>query len=299
VRALAGLVVLLLVVPVAGAKIPPPPEQSAVVRTGGAPCGLAAHDGSLWVGVYEAGSVLRLDRAGRVRQRVRIGRFACQLAVTDAAVWVTRDNANRVVRIDRWTGRTRVARVSSPYGVVEAAGAIWVTSFETGTVTRLHPRTARPTRVLRVGGNPTGIARCGGSVWVGHGREATWLTAVDPRTNATRRIDVVVESPRWPRCIGGQLWVTTPDAVLRVAPRTGELLAHVPLGDTLAEAAAATDGTVWVTDKQHSRVHRIEPTRGLVLDSFPAGPGALSLTRFAGSMWVSSFAGTDVRRFDP
>jgi streptogramin lyase len=298
-RTLAGLVVLLLVVPVAGAKIPPPPEQSAVFRTGAAPCGLAARDGQLWVGVYEAGSVLRLDRAGHVRQRVRVGRYACQLAVTADSVWVTRDNANRVARIDRRTGRTRVARVSSPFGVVEAAGAIWVTSFETGTVTRLHPRTARPTRVLRVGGSPTGIARCGGSVWVGHGREATWLSAIDPRSNRVRRVDVVVESPRWPRCIGGQLWVTTPDSVLRVAPRTGELLAHVRLGETLAEAAAAGDGTVWVTDKQHSLVHRIEPTQGLVLDSFPAGPGALSVVRFGGSMWISSFAGADVRRFDP
>jgi streptogramin lyase len=296
-RALTGLVVLLLVVPVAGAKISPAPKQSAVVQTGAAPCGLEARDGSLWVGVYEAGSVLRLDRAGRVQQRVRVGRFACQLAVTNTAAWVTRDNANRVVRIDRRTGRTRVARVSSPFDVVEAAGAIWVTSFETGTVTRLHPRTARPTRVFRVGDNPTGITRCGGRLWVGHGRAATWLTSIDPRSGDLRRVDVVVESPRWPRCVRGQLWVTAVDAVLRVAPRSGELLGHVPLGGTLAEAAAAADSTIWVTDKERSLVHRIEPTEGHVLDSFPAGPGALSLSRFAGSMWVSSFAGADIRRF--
>ena len=298
-RALLPLVLVLLVVPVAGAKIPPPPEQSAVVQTGRAPCGLEARGDALWVGVYEAGSVLRLDRTGRVRERVRVGRFACQLAVTEAAVWVTRDNANRVVRIDRRTGRTRVARVSSPFDVVEAAGAIWVTSFETGTVTRLHPRTAQPTRVLRVGGNPSGITRCGGRLWVGHGRAATWLTSIDPRSGDMRRADVVVESPRWPRCVGGQLWVTAVDAVLRVAPRSGELLGHIPLGGTLAEAAAGIDSTIWVTDKERSLVHRIEPTEGHVLDSFPAGPGALSLTRFAGSMWVSSFAGADVRRFPP
>jgi streptogramin lyase len=298
-RSLAGLVALLLVVPVAGAKIPPPPKQSAVVQTGGAPCGLAVRDGSLWVGVYEAGAVLRLDRTGRVRQRIRVGRYACQVAVTAGAVWVTRDNANAVVRIDRRTGQRRIARVSSPYGLVEAGGGIWVTSFETETVTRLHPRTARPTRVVRVGANPAGITRCGGRVWVGHGREATWLTAIDPRSGKTRRADVVVTTPRWPRCIAGQLWVTTESEVLRVAPRTGELLAHIPLGETLAEAGAATDSTIWVTDKQRSLVHRIEPTQGLVLDSFPAGPGALAIARFAGSMWVSSFAGADVRRFSP
>jgi streptogramin lyase len=93
--------------------------------------------------------------------------------------------------------------------------------------------------------------------------------------------------------------VTTESELLRVAPRTGELLAHIALGETLAEAAAAPDSTIWVTDKQRALVHRIEPTRGLVLDSFPAGPGALSLARLGGSMWISSFAGADVRRFDP
>jgi hypothetical protein len=91
--------------------------------------------------------------------------------------------------------------------------------------------------------------------------------------------------------------VTTVDALLRVDTRTGGLLARIPLGETLAEAAAATDSTIWVTDKQNSVVHRIEPTQGVVLDSFPAGPGALSLARLGGSMWVSSFAGADVRRF--
>jgi hypothetical protein len=297
-RALVALLAgFLLLVPVASAKIPPPPAQSAVVQTGRAPCGLQASGGSLWAAVYETGFVLRLDRAGRVTQRVKVGRFACQLAVTDAAVWVTRDNADRVVRIDRRTGGMRTARVSSPYGVVAAAGGIWVTSFETGTVTRLDPRTARPTRVLRVGGYPTGIAACGGRVWVGHGRDATWVTAIDPRSGSMRRFDVVVPSPRWPRCIAGQVWVTTPTALLQVDSRSGQLRAHVELGGTLAEAAAAGDSTIWVTDKERSRVHRIWGPGNLVLDSFPAGPGALSLSRFAGSMWISSFAGTDIRRF--
>jgi streptogramin lyase len=298
-RRLLPLAVLVVVVPVAAGKAPPPPEQAAVVQTGRAPCGLAARDGALWVGVYQAGTVLRLDRAGRVQQRVRVGRYACRLAVTADAIWVTRDNANTVVRIDRRTGRKRLAPVSSPFDVVEAAGAVWVTSFETGTVTRLHPRTARPTRVVRVGGRPAGITRCGDRLWVGQGRDATWLTSIDPRNGSARRVDVAVDEPRWPRCLRGQLWVTTPSAALRVAPRTGEPLSQVALGETLAEAAAATDSTIWVTDKEHSVVHRIEPTRGLALDSFPAGPGALALVRFAGSMWVSSFAGADVRRYDP
>jgi streptogramin lyase len=299
VRILVLVAAFAVLVPTALAKLPPPPRQTAVVETGGAPCGLTAAGGELWVGVYEAGVVLRLDRAGRVQRRHRVGRWACQIAVDARAAWVTRDNANRVVRIDRRTGRLQPVRVDSPYGLVLAFGSLWVTSFETGTVTRIDPRTARPIRVLDVGANPTGIAACGGFVWVGHGRDATWVTRIDPGSGEARRFDVVLSAPRWPRCIRGELWVTTERAALRIDTRTGELRKHLDLGMTLAEAAGAQDGTLWVTNKQRSLVHRVDPSGGWVIDVFPAGPGALSIARFAGSMWISCFAGDDVRRFDP
>ena len=305
-RILLALAAFVLLVPTASGKLPPPPTETAVVQTGRAPCGLAAHRGALWVGVYETGRVLRLDRAGRVQQRFRVGRYACRIAVDDRFVWVTRDNANSLVRIDRRRASLRRIPVPSPFDVLRAAGGIWVASFETGTVARIDPRTARVTRVFDVGGNPSGLAWCAGSIWVGHGRDATWLTRIDPRTRKTRRVDVVVRGPRAPRCLRGQLWVTTEDELLRVAPRSGELLKHVPLDGTTGEAAAASTGTgtqpswmVWVTDKERSLVHRLDRGTGRVVDTFPAGPGAFALASFAGSMWVTSYAGSDVRRFDP
>ena len=56
---------------------------------------------------------------------------------------------------------------------------------------------------------------------------------------------------------------------------------------------------MWVTDKQYSVVHRLDPSGGSVVDSFPAGPGAFAQARLGRSVWITSFAGTDVRRFDP
>jgi len=35
------------------------------------------------------------------------------------------------------------------------------------------------------------------------------------------------------------------------------------------------------------------------LDSFSAGPGAYALARAGDAMWVTSFAGADVRKFVP
>jgi len=305
-RLVATIVVLVVVVAsrAANAKLPEPPDEVTVVETGRAPCGLAAFGGELWVGVYESGRVLRLDRAGRVLRRHRVGRWACQVAVDERAAWVTRDNADEVVRIEPRSGRLTRIRIVSPLDVTLAAGSAWVTSFTTGMVTRIDAQSGRSSRSWRVGGHPTGIAVCGGQIWVGHGRSATWLTSIDPRTGRTRRVDVVVRNPRMPQCIDGELWVTTENAALRVSPRTGEILGHFQLGTTLAEAGPARSGiggarAIWVTNKERSLVHRIDPVSGHVVDSFPAGAGALAQARFGGAVWISSFAGTDVRRFVP
>lgn len=302
-RTVVLVALLVLLVPAADAKLPPPPEAAAVVETGRAPCGLAAFGGELWVGVYETGQVLRLDRAGRVQRRHRVGRFACQVAVDGHAAWITRDNADEVVRVDPRSGALTRIRVDSPLDVALAAGSAWVTSFESGTVSRIAARTGRVARSWRVGGHPTGITACRGKLWVGHGRDATWLTSLDPRTGRTGRVGLAVRTPRMPQCIDGELWVTTEQAALRVSARTGEVLRRFPLGPTLAEAGLAVSPggarAIWVTDKQRSLVHRLDPVSGLAIDSFPAGPGALAQARFAGAVWISSFAGSDVRRYDP
>jgi streptogramin lyase len=204
------------------------------------------------------------------------------------------------VRIPRGTGRLRRVRVGAgAFDVVLARGAAWVTSFDTGTVARIDAATSRLTRVYKDGANPAGISSCGGRIWVGHGRAATWLTSIDPRTQRLRRIEMGTTNPGWPRCIGGELWVTTSDSVLRVDATSGKIVGRLRLGGTPAEAAGGPDGLVWVTDKERSLVHRVDPTRVVPVDSFAAGPGAYSLARANGAMWITSFAGADIRRYVP
>jgi hypothetical protein len=36
----------------------------------------------------------------------------------------------------------------------------------------------------------------------------------------------------------------------------------------------------------------------VVVNSFAAGPGAFSLARAGGAMWITSFAGADIRRYE-
>ncbi|MBA3374608.1 MAG: hypothetical protein H0U00_02135 [Actinobacteria bacterium] len=283
-----------------GAPVPPVPVESLVVRTGSAPCGASVRAGSLWVGVYGTGTLLRLDgQSGRIETRVRVGSWPCRVAVGPKAVWFTRDRAGEVVRISLGSGlRERVRVGAGAFDVLLAGGSVWATSFDAGTVARIDPATGKISRLFRDGGSPAGLAACGGLVWIGHGKDTTWLTSIDPSTSRMRRVSVDAKSPGWPHCIHGEVWVTTPDSVLRLDARTGRGLSRLRIGETLAHAAAAPDGLVWVTDKQHSVVHRVHPTGRALVDSFPAGPGAFSLVRAGAAMWITSFAGSDARRFD-
>lgn len=249
--------------------------------------------------MYEAGQLLRVDDArGRTEATVSVGPWACRVAVGPAAVWVTRDRAGELVRISRGSGHRHRVRVGrGVFDVLIARGSVWATSFDDGTVARIDPVARTLQRVFRVGANPAGLVACGGRIWVGHGRSGTWISSIDPATRRVGRIELKTRAPGWPSCIRQELWVTTPDSVLRVNPRTGKVLSRLRIGETLAEVAEGPDGLVWVTDKQHSVVHRLAPDGSSVVDSFPAGPGAYSLARTGDAMWITSFAGADVRRY--
>jgi len=280
---------------------PPIPRETHVVATGAEPCGVAARGTTLWVGVYKPGRLVAVDaRTGRITRSIRVGPTACHVALASSAAFVALDRPGNVVRIDLRSGRRRVAPVGpGAFDVVRAYGVVWAVSFEAGTVTMLDPRTGAVERVLHVGEFPAGVAACGGRLWVGHGRASTVLSAIDPSTLRVRRIAVGANEPRRPRCIGGVLWVATPDSLLQLEPSSGRVLGRLHIGETLGDLAEGPDGLVWVTDKQHSVVHRIEPQGMRIVDSFPAGPGAFAVTRAGDAMWVTSYAGRDVRGYTP
>ena len=259
---------------------PPVPHQTHVVAAGREPCGAAGRGTTLWLGVYAPGRLLAVDTAtDRITRSIRVGPTACRVEVDANAAWVALDRPGKVVRVDLRSGRKRAVAV--------------------GTVARLGSTTGRLRRVFEVGGHPTGLASCGRRVWVGHGRGATWLTSIDPRTLRVRRVPVGATDPRRPRCIDGVVWVATPDSVLRLDPASGRVLGRLYIGETLGDLAAGPDGLVWVTDKEHSLVYRLSADGRSVVDSFPAGPGAFALARTGDTMWVTSYAGNDVRGYTP
>ena len=299
-RVVSVLVTALAVTALATAGNPPDPARTNVVFTGAGPCGIAARAGSIWVGVYGAGKLLQLDdRTGRREASVTVGPSACRVAVGPAAVWVTRDRAGEVVRVSRGTGRLRRIQVGrGAFDVLLAGASAWTTSYDTGAIAKLEPSKGELIRVFKDGANPAGLTRCGGLIWIGHGGSSTWLSSIDPETNAITRVDVGIANPGWPRCIRGVLWVTASDTLLKVNGSSGTVLARLHLGGTLAAIAEGPDALLWVTDKERSLVHRVWGGKPSLTDTFRAGPGAYSIVRAGDAMWITSFAGADVRRYE-
>jgi streptogramin lyase len=274
------------------------PNVLAKITTGSAPCGAVAAYRSVWI-ANDGGTLVRIDpRTNRVTKRIRTGRGSCQLTAGAGALWIA-NYKQGLVRVLP-TGAVRKLQVGAvPDHVLVAFNRVWVTSWGDGKVAVVNPRKLRVVRRIAVGAKPLGLIARNGAVWVGFGQGSS-IARIDPRTGSVRRFDVGEQAPRVFVAGTRDLWVQADGRhLVRVDPETGRDLAHMQFGKTLAEAATAPDGSIWMPDKEQNVVYRIDPRRPAVIDSFGAGRGAFVALRAYGSMWVTSFAGTDVWRYDP
>ena len=86
--------------------------------------------------------------------------------------------------------RIATGRGSRPCAEVAGFGRVWITTFGTGYVLRIDPRTNRVTGRVRVGARPCGLAVGAGSVWV-NGYGSNSVERIDPRRlRRTRSITV-------------------------------------------------------------------------------------------------------------
>jgi streptogramin lyase len=293
---LVGLVAAFVGVPASTFK---EPALIATIPTGTHPCGVVAAFGSVWV-ANDGGTLVRIDPStNRVRKRIRVGAGACFLAADAHALWI----ANYTGGLVRVTPRGRVTKIAigeTPDNVLVAYGRVWVTTWGAGKLAVVDPGRLKVVRRLDIGARPAGLAARNSAVWVGFGRDATAIARVSPRTFRIDRIDVGVREPRGFVAGTKDLWIqaNTGD-LLHFDPVTRRVLAHLEVGRTLAQGAVAPDGTIWIPDKEQNLVYRVDQARQRVVDSFPAGRGAYVTLRAYGSMWVTSYAGRDVRRFRP
>jgi streptogramin lyase len=278
------------------------PGLIARVPTSSAPCGVGSGFGAVWVATDGGGTVSKVDPAtNRVTRSVPVGRSACTLAVGAGAVWTVRYDADELVRVDPETWRVRRLEVGrTPVDVLVAAGSVWVTGWGDRTLARVDPRRLRITATARLPARPQGLLFRDGSLWVGSGRGSSEVFRVDPATMAVVRVPVGAKDPGWFVAGARDVWVvTSEDSVVRIDPATNRIVTTMPVHGNPVEGATAPDGLLWIPSKQSNTITRIDAATNRVVGVLRAGPGAYVAHRAFGSMWVTSYAGADVRRYRP
>ena len=209
---------------------------------------------------------------------------------------------NSVVRIDPDSAEV-VASVqvgAGPTALSFADGSLWVANEVDQTVSRID--TATQTNVASRGGVgvPVAIVAIGDTLWVADGFVGR-LSTIDGRTNA---VSIVLDDRPGigPMAVGfNALWLVDKlsEAVLRVDPRTHQVL-EIPLpADTGPVAIAAGAEAIWVGNELTMTLARIDPETNEVAGSSIAlccRPTAIAVTGSA--VWVSSAADDRLLRVD-
>jgi YVTN family beta-propeller protein len=138
---------------------------------------LAVNGGSVWL-VSSAETVARVSGTTiRPTAETSIGVIPTALAIGDGSIWVAAPAPSgphaAVWRLEPVTARvtqtTTLGKIVGYPPTLEIAfgeGAVWVASYDAGTVTRLDPATGNVIATVQIGGHPSGIAVGANRVWV-------------------------------------------------------------------------------------------------------------------------------------
>jgi virginiamycin B lyase len=203
-----------------------------------------------------------------------------------------------------------VARIPIPPGgggLALGEGAVWSTTNEVSTLTRIDPeRNAVVARieVARRNQCPEFPRSCGevaagnGAVWVSHPSDNT-VSRVDPQTNRVTATIPVGPQPTPVAVTPGAIWVANigGPSVSRIDPATNLVVATIPLGPARAccsEHMALTvgGGAVWVGVPNLNAVVRVDPSTNRVsatvkLSEFRSGQPCGFLAATQGAVWAA------------
>ena len=256
-----------------------------------APIDVVAAFGSIWVADHHLGSVSRIDPA-TLRQvaLVDVGPGPGWFAVTDDAVWVTNQMGRGLSRIDPATNSAEVgagdwATCGAP---VVGQGYIWQPACDAGVVMQIDPETRTSTDIdLR----DVAVGIAGEKVFA-VGAEGVW--AIDPETGKVKKLGQG-QSGFPVAADDTSVWLGRDAEVVRVGLPDGKVLGRVALGGDIALTLAGD--RAWLTQLGMA-VHEID-TRSyeLVRDLHLDRPAVAR--EIDGVVWVTSFDGNSLSRFEP
>jgi YVTN family beta-propeller protein len=276
-----------------------PAYVTARVALGAKPCGIQQAGDRVGVSNYGDGTLQWIDREAHLAgPTIEVGSEPCGVAVGGGSVWVENYGSNDLTRVDQQSGAV-LATVdvgTAPYDVAFARGAAWVTDFYDGTVSRVDAGTNRRT-VVRVGGQPAGIAPVAGGLWVA--RTDGRVVRIDTRTARVTDRLTAGAGATWTAYDDTDLWVSNGQAgsVTRIDAVHRTVVATVPVGPNPLDGVVV-DGQVYVPTKD-GRIYRVDPASDSVtatFDSTVADP--FVITGGDGELWAADYLGTEAVRID-
>jgi DNA-binding SARP family transcriptional activator/streptogramin lyase len=253
-------------------RFDPSTGEVKVLGGGLAPCGLTADpSGDVWVANCFA------SRAGPAANVVRVDATTLEFEATwplppgegffrglahgGGSLWVSDvfgplglPKRHKVTQVNPQTGAQRSIPLAEPAVGLSWSGAhgdLWMSNFDVGSVSRLHPASRVVTTFRGDAANPSFNLVHGDTVWV-----ADWAAPQVVRFHAAgpgrpRSVRLPVnngEAGVWRLAAGaGAIWATTPrdGALWRIDPKT-DAVTRIPL-PYLPTGVAADDDHVWVT----------------------------------------------------
>jgi YVTN family beta-propeller protein len=156
----------------------------AALPRGGLIGDIAVDAGTVWVTDTTSGKVYGFTAdTGRLEAVIKVGATAGAMAVGDRGIWVADADAHTVSRISVADKRIdSVVRIpGAPDHIAASDSGLWITDG-TGNVLTVPAGSRGRVLTIRVGGEPTGVAAIGDTVWI-----ANTATGTVSRIDAHRR----------------------------------------------------------------------------------------------------------------
>jgi|GEM_PF-2305171 len=250
------------------------------ISINGAPRGIAAGEGAIWVTDFSSDKVLRISpTSGSVEASISVAKAPTRITTGEGAVWVISSTEGLLTRIDPKTNQvSSTIRITKSVltDVAYGENALWVPSVDF-LVTRVDPKSGTVAASIHLVGNPNATAVGGGAVWVSN-PSFKEILKIDPATNkhTTIKVDHAVRAITFGK---DALWLARQQggSISRLDAASGAMAASFKVAGDV-NALCFEGDTLWVTSSAENKLLAVDPGSGNVLGviQLEAGPAAMA-----------------------
>lgn len=217
----------------------------------------------------------------------------CFLAEAGGRVWVTAFDGNELAEIDPATNEVVGTHPmpNGPCGMVAVGDTLWIQGAN-GTVVRFDARRREEIDRLRIDGGVAGLVLAPSGLW-GLAPRADAVVHVDPRSGRVLA-RVPVEPPlAGIAADGDRIWtVSGREAVVRIDPRTHTIVDRIVIERFEPEGITIDGPILWVSSSFEGTLVRVDTRTGKVRDRIPTEGPLFGGVVLGDSFWASGNDGT-------